>query len=74
VSAPKNGGTSGSMTDPKTKHSPRGKCGPYKTKCPKIVPGKKPPGPDVLTKGKPTHCEKIPPREGCANIRKFETS
>jgi hypothetical protein len=30
---------------------------------PKLVPGKKPPRPNVDTKGKSPHCEKFPPRD-----------
>jgi hypothetical protein len=36
---------------------------PPGTMFPKLVPGKKPSGPDVLIKGKPPHCENFPPRD-----------
>jgi hypothetical protein len=56
------------MTSPRTKIPPRGfppgvNVDPPGKIFPKLVPGKKPPGPDVDTKGKPPHGEKFPPRD-----------
>jgi hypothetical protein len=64
---PQDGGTSRSMNSPWTRCAPRGfppgiGVDPLGKMFPKLVPGKKPPEPDVLIKGNPPQFENLPLR------------